>query len=171
MMEHNIIVHYAAEKGYFAAKKEIERLLLSLGDKKPVIDKLKDGFIIGVKTLLDAKEVILELKEKFFANPDEFSATEKWIPVETWSPAGISYMQKELKEMLPQISAGERWSASIESWGRTPSNEEILLMLKSLIKEMFVEDSGSKVVFIEFQGDECAISILRPDDIFVVIPL
>ena len=40
MNNYNLLVHYSSEKGYFSARKEIEKTLISLGDKKPIIDKL-----------------------------------------------------------------------------------------------------------------------------------
>ena len=170
-MDYNLIVHYSSEKGYFSARKEIEKFLVSLGEKKPVIDKLRDGSVIGIKTNRSVNDLIEELKEKSFANPGEFSATERWIPIEVWCPAGLSRIQREINDMLAQISSGERWSAEIETWGRTPSSDEILQLLKNSIKERFVDEGGSKTVFIEFQGDECAISILKPNDVFVVIQI
>lgn len=170
-MDYNILVHYVQEKGYFAARKEIERTIISLGDKKAAIDKLQDGYVIGVKTTLEAKEVIQELKEMAFKNPGEFNATEKWIPIDSWCPAGLTAIQKEIKEMKQQIRPGERWMAEVETWQRTPTAEEIIHLLKNEIKENYVEERGTKVVFIEFQGEQAAISILKQDDSFTVVPL
>ena len=169
MNAYNLLVHYSAEKGYFSARKEIEKSLVECGDKKPVIDKLIEGNVIGVKTVLEPKEVIQELKEKSFKNPQEFSATTKWIPVESWCAAKMSSIETEIKDMRQQINAGERWSAEIETWQRGPTDEEIVHMLKRVINERFVEEHGSKTIFVEFQGDQAAISILRQDDVFVVV--
>lgn len=170
-MDYNLLVHYSSEKGYFSARKEIEKLLISLGDKKPVIDKLTDGSVIGVKTVLDPKEVISELKEKAISNPAEFLATKKWVPIEYWCAASKSAIETEIKDMRQQINAGERWSIDIENWGRTPTSEELLQLFKSIIPERFVEESGSKTIFVEFQGKDAAISIIKPTDIFVVVEI
>lgn len=169
-MNHNIIVHYNPEKGYLAARKEIEKTLTDLGDKKPSIEKTPDGSVIGITTKLNAKELIKDLKEKTYENPAEFTATKKWIPIEEWSDANINAMQKQIKEMLPQISAGERWTAQIETWNKQPA-EPILQMLKETIQQNYVEEGGTKIAFIEIQGDKTAISILKPDDIFEVIDM
>lgn len=168
-MDYNFLVHYFSDAGYLAARREIERHLIELGDKKALIEKARDGSVIGVRTVLEPKAVVQELKEKAVENPAEFSATEKWVPVECWCPAGIETIKKEVFGILEQISLHERWSVEIETWGRGPFAEEIVQVLKRIISGVFVESSASKIVFVEFQGDEAAVSILKPDDFFVVV--
>ncbi len=171
MNNYNLLVHYSSEKGYFSARKEIEKTLISLGDKKPIIDKLTDGSVIGVKTILEPKEVISELKEKAILNPSEFLATKKWVPIEYWCAANRNAIETEIKDLRSQINAGERWSIDIETWGRNPNSEELLQLFKNIIPERFVEESGSKTIFVEFQAKEAAISIIKPIDIFVVVEM
>ncbi|MBI4141627.1 hypothetical protein HY484_01740 [Candidatus Woesearchaeota archaeon] len=168
-MEYNLLVHYFQDVGYLSARREIERHLISLGDKKALIEKSRDGSVVGVRTVLEPKELIQELKEKFVQNPSEFSSTEKWIPVETWCAAGVENIKKAVSGMIEQINNNDRWSAEVETWGRGPFVEEILQILKHIISARFVEVSSSKIVFVEFQGSEAAISILKPDDIFLVV--
>lgn len=168
-MEYNLLVHYSADAGYFEAKKEVEQHLIALGDKKAIIDKLSNNCTIGVKTSLEVKEFIGELKELSFTNPDEFSATTKWVPVQEWCAAGLAAMSKTVRDIKDNIGVGERWGVDIETWGRSPSRDEIILGLKQVISNRFVEEHGSKLVFVEFVGDEAAISILKPNDVFVVI--
>ena len=168
-VEYNLLVHYFGDAGYLAARREIERHLIALGDKKALIEKTRDGRVIGVKTVLEPKEIIQELKEKAVENPAEFSATENWIPVDNWCNASLDGIKKKVLGMLEQINPNERWSAEIETWGRGPFAEEILSVLKRIISARFVEEAASKIVFVEFQAAECAVSILRQDDIFRVV--
>lgn len=169
-MSYNLLVYYNPAAGYLAARREIERNLMALGDKKVVVEKVQDGSIIGVRTVLEPKEVIQELKERAFKNPSEFSATTKWIPVSDWCNVDLKIIEKKISSLLPEINVGERWSAEIETWQKS-SVEEILTMLKNIIKERFVEEHSSKIVFIIFVGNEAAISIVRPDDIFTVVTI
>ncbi|MBW3019564.1 hypothetical protein KY329_05265, partial [Candidatus Woesearchaeota archaeon] len=46
-------------------------------------DLLMPGWI-GVKTDLDAKDIIEDVKDRFSTNPEYVKATKRWIPVDHW---------------------------------------------------------------------------------------
>lgn len=67
------------------ARREIAYFLSQLGDEKPIIESTVACGIIGVKTRLNAREVIKKLQILFSQHPNSFQYTLKWTPIDLWT--------------------------------------------------------------------------------------
>jgi tRNA(Ser,Leu) C12 N-acetylase TAN1 len=68
---------------------EICSFLTRFGDNEPLVEPTIARGIMGVRTHLDSRAVIKELKTFFDEEPTKFQYTLKWIPVDLKKPDKI----------------------------------------------------------------------------------
>jgi tRNA(Ser,Leu) C12 N-acetylase TAN1 len=101
------------------ARREIDYLVKQLGDDEPVIKPTKARGIMGVKTHLDSREVIKDLKTLFEKDPNIFQFTLKWVPVDLWVDSDIEAMKEAVAQIKDKIKLGERCRMTVENGAAT----------------------------------------------------
>jgi len=149
------------------ARREIADVLKLLGDEHPVIERTVARGIIGVKTLLDSREVIHGLKRLFTKDPLAFQFTSKWVPTDFWTHSDMKSMKEAVINIRDRIRAGERWRMTVEKRRYTLYHKiDIIKELAELIKEKVDLKNPDKIVRIDIIGKYAAITVLSPEEVF-----
>jgi len=166
LYDFNLLVSYSwAVVG--RARCEIAYFLRLLGDEKPVIRRTIARGILGVKTRLDSREVVRELKTLFNKDPSAFQYTLKWVPVDLWTNSDIESMKERVAQIKDKVKHGERWRMTVEKRRYTLHHKiDIIKALAELIDEKVDLTSPDKIVRIDIIGKYAGVSVLSPHEIF-----
>jgi tRNA acetyltransferase TAN1 len=152
---------------YRPAIREIQGVLRKMGDESPIVKSTLARGIIGVKTALNPREVIKEVRRVFDTNPLFLESTIKWVPIDAWTDSDIESMKTTLEGLKGNILPGEKWGMKVEKRRYTLHHSiEIIKELAELIDEKVDLENPDKNVRIEILGKNAGISVLRPDEIF-----
>lgn len=166
MYEFNLLV--SCSWGAFRqARGEILKILRMLGDEHPEIRSTIARGIIGVRTSIDAREVVREVKRLFEQEPPLLNYTLKWIPVDTWSCSDLDSMKLAVKELKNKILPGEKWRITLEKRRYTRHHSiEIIKELAELIDEKVDLEKPDKILRIDVIGKYAGFAVLKLGDIF-----
>lgn len=149
------------------ASREIAYFLRLLGDEEPFIERTVARGIIGVKTRLDSKEVVGQLKVLFNKDPSGFRYTLKWVPVDLWTSSDIESMRTAVEQVKDRIKHGERWRMTVEKRRYTVHHKiDIITALAELIDERVDLKNPDKILRIDIIGKFAGVSVLSPQEIF-----
>lgn len=168
MYDYNLLVSYWWSH-HGKAKREIVDILKRLGDEVPVVERTIAQGIIGLKTNLDSREIIRELRKFFSENPFVFQFTLKWVPVDLWTLSDMESMKEGVVRLRNMIQAGERWRMTVEKRRYTQHHKtEIIRELANLIDEKVDLENPEKILRLDIIGNQAGIAVLTPQEIFSV---
>ena len=154
---------------YGKAKKEIAQVLEMLGDESPFVKRTIAEGIIGVKTRLNSREVVYELRRLFDEDPFVFQYTLKWVPVDLWTFSDMDSMKEGVRKLRNRILAGERWRMTVEKRRYSLHHKiEVIRELADLIDEKVDLENPEKILRVDIIGRYAGISVLIPQDVFSV---
>jgi tRNA acetyltransferase TAN1 len=149
------------------ARREIDYLVKQLGDDDPVIRPTIARGIIGVKTRLDSREVVEELKTLFEKDPNIFQFTLKWVPVDLWVDSDIEAMKEAVAQIKDKIKLGERWRMTVEKRRSNLYHTiDIIKALADLINEKVGLKNPDKILRLDIIGKSAGLSVVTPQEIF-----
>ena len=167
--EYNILVS-CSWSDFRRAKEEIIQILKILGDESPVVKRTVAQGIIGARTHLDSREVVIGLRKLFDEDPFTFRYTLKWVPVDLWTRSDMESLKEGVRKLRNKIHAGERWRMTVEKRRYTQYHKiEIITELAELIDEKVNLENPEKILRIDIIGKYAGISVLTPKDIFSVV--
>lgn len=156
----------------WAAKQEITRLLKTLGDENPIVKGTLARGIIGVKTSLDPRAVVQELKTIQSNDPTVFQHTLKWVPVDLWVESDLDSMREAVRSLKDMIRQGERWRMTVEKRRYTLHHKiDIIRELAELVDEQVDLKNPDRIVRIDILGKYAGLSVLSPQEIFSAVRL
>jgi tRNA acetyltransferase TAN1 len=154
---------------YGEAKKEITQILEMLGDESPLVKRTIAEGIIGVKTRLDPRKVVNELRRLFDEDPFALQYTLKWVPVDLWTLSDIDSMKQGVGNLRNRIHSGERWRMTVEKRRYSLHHKiEIIRELADLVDEKVDLKNPEKILRVDIIGRYAGMSVLKPQDIFSV---
>lgn len=154
---------------YGKAKKEITYILKTLGDESPIVKRTIAKGIIGVKTKLDSREVIYELRRLFNEDPFVFLYTLKWVPVDLWTFSDVDSMKEGVRKLKNRIHAGERWRMTVEKRRYSLHHKiEVIRELADLIDEKVDLENPEKILRVDIIGKYASVAVLKPQDMFSI---
>ena len=152
---------------HHGARAEIIRLLKRLGDEHPLVKHTPAKGLIGVRTVLPAREVTKGLRAMVAEDPSLLYHTRKWVPVDLWTRSDIDSMKEAVMEIRDRIKDGETWRMTVEKRRYTACHRiEIIKVLAELIGAKVDLDHPDKILRIDLIGRYAAISVLTPEEIF-----
>jgi tRNA acetyltransferase TAN1 len=162
----DLLVSYSWGR-FFLARDEIVRILRRFGDTRPEVKKSAVMGIAIVHTCLDNREVIRRCHE-LYESEAVFEFAIKWVPVDYWSQTDLDAINQVIKDHISNRIAGN------ETWGMTVKKRRWQEYHTIDIVEYLAESIDSKVdlrhpdwiVWVDVVGNETAISLLKPEDIF-----
>lgn len=167
MYDYNLLISYKWQ--FERARKEVKSLLLKLGDEEPVIEKTIARGVLGVKTKINNRQVIEEIRKLYTENPWQIDEAIKWTPVDHWCLAELEEMKNIVAEVKDQIKTGEKWAMEVEKRRYTKYHTiEIIKALADLIEEKVDLSKPDKILRIEIIGEFAGITVLKPDEIFSI---
>lgn len=165
-MDPNLIVSYSSSAGYLAGKNEIHAILTKLGDQKSEQELLIPG-IIGVATVLKARNIIEELHDMTASDPDAIKCTLKWVPADYWCDATLESIKTTVKEEIKDLFvADDQYIVEILPHRTSLKPEDILTTIKPLLRGKINADHPQKILSIELFDKKASITLLKPKDIF-----
>ncbi len=166
--DYNVLVS-CSWSNYRRAKEEVIEIFTMLGDANPVVTRTVARGIIGVRSHLDAREVVNRLRKLFDEDPLIFQYTLKWVPVDLWTPSDMESMKEGVKRLRNRIRSGERWRMTVEKRRYTQYHSaEIITALAELVHERVDLENPEKILRVDIIGKYAGISVLTPQDTFSV---
>lgn len=155
--------------GFRRAKGEITRVLQLLGDENPIVKPTFAKGVIGVKTRLNPREAVQELRKLFKEDPSILQHTSKWIPVDLWTYSTMAFMKRTVTELGKSILKGEKWRLTLEKRRYTLHHKiEIIRELAELIDRKVDLENPDKIIRIDIIGKYAGVSLLKPQEVFSV---
>jgi tRNA(Ser,Leu) C12 N-acetylase TAN1 len=155
-----------------AAGREIRDLLRGFGDQAPIVKHTVADGIIGVKTTLDPRGVIRDLRAVFERNPRRFRFTCKWVPVDLWTRSDLESLQAAVGRLSDRIGAGDRWRMTVERRRHSPHHaRDLIRALADLVGGTVNLAHPDKILHLDPIGDHTALSVLTPVETFSVVGL
>ncbi|HDY74801.1 MAG TPA: hypothetical protein ENH51_06800 [Euryarchaeota archaeon] len=162
MYDFNMLVSFR-RGDYWLAVGEIKRILKELEDETPIVKGTLAWGIIGVKTVLDPREVIREVRKQFIAEPMYLEHSIKWIPIDAWTASDIESMKEVLEELKETILPGEKRGMKVHKRRYTLHHSiEIIHELAELIDEKVDLENPDKIVRIDVLENNAGISVGPP---------
>ncbi|VVB80827.1 Uncharacterised protein [uncultured archaeon] len=165
-MEPNLLVSYNPNAGYFSGKAEIHNLLVKFGDQKEEMELMVPG-IIGVKTKLDARNLIEDLRERYVSDPNVLSATLKWVPADYWCDATVDVIVKTVKEEVKDMFLRDDvYAIEVINHKSDLHHEQIIEAIVPWLKGKVDLEHPQKILRIELFDKQASVTLLLPKNIF-----
>jgi len=156
---------------YYPARREALRTLKMLGDPHAT---MRWTFVMGIAvahTSLDTRQVIHHCRKLLHQEKVRFDFAVKWVPVDYWCWTDLESIKQLIDEkVLPRIQAEETWAMQVNKrrW-QTYHTIDIITALAADINRKVNLSQPDKIVWIDIIGNETAVSVLKPDEIFSAI--
>jgi tRNA(Ser,Leu) C12 N-acetylase TAN1 len=162
--EFNLLVS-CSPSGHAGARGEILKLLRFLGDEQPLVARTEARGIVGVKTTLDPRLVIEELRALLARHPRLLQYTCKWVPVDLWTLSDIDSMQKAVGQLKGRIADGETWRMSVEKRRHGTHTRQLIERLAPLVTARVDLRHPQRTLRVDIIGPFAALSVLGPAEI------
>ena len=165
-MEPNLLVSYDSKAGYLNGKNEIHNILTKLGDQKSEQELLVPG-VIGVKTSLDARRVVEDVRELFLGDPSCINATLKWVPVDFW--CNVEEIKSVVKEEIKDLVVpDDHYIIEVVKHRSALDEKQIVDSVAPMLKGKINLEHPQKILRIELFDKRASVTLLKPKDIFSV---
>lgn len=162
----NLLVS-CAWRGHMRARGEIQRLLAGFGDPRASVRRTLARGILGVRTSLDAREVVAKLRALREADPLALQFTCTWVPVDCWTTSEIEAMEAAILQLRDRITPDQTWRMTVEKCRYTRLHRiEIIHALAELISAKVNLEHPDRILRVDILGTHAGLSVLAPDDIF-----
>ena len=112
------------------------------------------------------KSIIRKLLKLASSNKGIFGKTHRYIPVDKWTSAKVSDMQKAIKSLVPEIKKNDKWKMELDKryYHKMDYNELIMKLTDVVDREKIDLQRPDKIIKVEIIGSNAAISVLKPDE-------
>ena len=149
------------------AKAEVTKIIATVGDDRPVVQMTLARGVIGVKTCLNPRSVILALHALYEKDPSAVRHTLKWVPVDIWTRSDLESIKEGVASLKGSIGPDESWRMTVEKRRYTALHKiDIIKEVAELIDQKVDLENPSKIVRIDIIGPQAGISVLKPDEFF-----
>ena len=152
------------------ARREIVTRLRALGDEAPEVGPLLTRGIRGVRTSLDPRRVVVELRALCVRSPGAFRFTWRWVPVDLWTGTDLESMRQGVASLRGRIGPGESWRLTLER--RAEDHLEahtVIVALAALIDAKVDLSRPDKILLVEIFRDRVALAVVGPSELFSVV--
>lgn len=159
MPKANLLITYSpAHPG--KARDEALALLDEMGEKPEFLESDVEGvFLVSVS---DPKKIARNLSGLCREEPEKFSCTFKWIPVDMWVSSDIGDMLKAVKALQDGIKGGEKWKMDVakRKFEKHSVTEIIEALTEAVDKPNVDLKNPEKIIRVDIIGEHAAISLL-----------
>lgn len=127
--------------------------------------------IAVVQTSLDNRQVIHQCRDLLQQGKMRFDFAVKWVPVDYWCWTELDSIKQLIDDkVLSRIHPDETWAMQVNKrrW-QTYHTIDIITALAADIDRNVNLSHPDKIVWVDIIGNETAVSVLKPDEIFSVI--
>ena len=152
------------------ARREITARLRALGDEAPEIGPLLTRGIRAVRTSLDPRLVVADLRALCMRSPGAFRFTWRWVPVDLWTGPDLEAMRQGVAGLRERIGQGESWRLTLEVRTQDhPDARTVIAALAALIDARVDLSHPDKILLVEIFQDRVALAVLGPSEVFSVV--
>ncbi|MBI4451618.1 hypothetical protein HY642_06605 [Candidatus Woesearchaeota archaeon] len=162
-----LLVSYPQSAGYLNARSQVLDVLRMHGDDEAEAELAGSG-ALKVKTSLDVRELIEDLRHKYAMDPQLYRATKRWLPVDMWCRADVQSIVDAVKSWqgwLPENT----WAPEVEIIDGILTSEQVEEALTKGTAHPLSWARPSYIVQIVLFRNEAAISIRKEKDVFLVL--
>lgn len=147
------------------AELELREVLKQAGEKPQIGQTEVEGlFKVAVS---DARKAAAKIRNLCSSNPNLFSVTHHFTPIDNWCQAEVAAMQKVIKAVSAGIGQSEKWKMGLNKrhWDKL-EGAQLIIKLTDVVERKNVDlDHPQKIVQVEIIGKEAGIALLTPQDI------
>jgi tRNA acetyltransferase TAN1 len=148
---------------------ELRYLFGEIGDSASTVNKTSVAGLIAAKTAFDSFEVIEKFRKILRERPYEFRYTLRIIPIDRVVRTDLGEIQRVATEVGSKIVEGETFRVTIEKRFTETRTRDIIEAAAANIKRKVDLHKPDKVLLIEVIGGLTGVSVIKPDDILVVM--
>ena len=161
----NLIVHYGSA-GYLAAKMEIHAILTKLGDQKEEQDLLAPG-VIGVTTKLDARKIVVDVKDHYVSDPESIRATYKWEPADNWCDAATDAITKIIREDIREfMMPDDLYTIEVDEHNSKLAKDEVIKAAAKYMRGKLDHERPNKTLVIELFDTKACVTLALKKEMF-----
>jgi tRNA acetyltransferase TAN1 len=144
-------------------------LLGEIGDSAPTVDKTGISGLIAAKTAFNPFDVIERFRKILRERPYEFRYTLRIIPVEKVVRTDLGEIQRTAMELSSKIGGDETFRVTVEKrFTETPTQDIIEAAAANIEREVNL-NNPDKILLIEVIGRLTGVSVIKPEEILVVM--
>jgi tRNA acetyltransferase TAN1 len=148
---------------------ELWYLLGEIGDSTSTVDKTGVAGLIVAKTAFNPFEVMEKFRNIVHERPYEFRYTLRIIPIEKVVRTDLGEIQRVAAELSSKIAERETFRVTVEKrFTETPTRDIIEAAAANIDRKVDLNKPG-KILLIEVIGGLTGVSVIKPDDILVVM--
>ena len=151
------------------AKEEVESLFKEAKEKAKYIESGIQGmFWIIVK---DARKIVKKALEEAKKNPERFSVTYHYTPIDKWCKSTVKDMQNVIKKFEKDIKKTERWKMELDKKHHKGGDTiELILKLTEAVNKPKVDlEKPEKIIKVEIVGNKAGLALLKADELLNTI--
>lgn len=150
-----------------------KELLYLLKDELDDVDaqtsKTKIRGLVVAKTLLDPFKVIENFREILSERPYEFRYALRIIPIEQIVPTDLAEIKKAAKQLTDRIGVNQSFRVTIEKRHTMLHSKDLIDVAVDGINRKVDLKNPDLILQLEIIGELTGISLIKPNDILVVI--
>jgi tRNA acetyltransferase TAN1 len=140
-----------------------------LGDAEAQTSKTKIRGLIVAKTSLDPYVTMEKLRGILQERPYEFRYALRIVPIERVVPTDLQEIKKVSLELAQRIGEEETFRVTVEKRFTALHSKDIIEAAASEIKRKANLENPDKILQIEVLGALTGISLLKPNDVILVL--
>jgi tRNA acetyltransferase TAN1 len=148
---------------------ELSYLLEETGDSASKVEKTGVSGLIVAKTTCYPFNVIKKLREILHERPYEFRYTLRIIPIEKVVRTDLGQIQSASTELGLRIMEKETFRITLEKRFTQTHTRDIIEAAAANIKREVNLNNPDKILLIEVVGGLTGLSLIKPDEILVVM--
>jgi tRNA(Ser,Leu) C12 N-acetylase TAN1 len=123
--------------------------------------------LLAVRTALDARAVVRELRALREREPGRLRFTCKWAPVDAWTAADLEALREAVEGLRERIGPRQRWRMTVDKHRHERYHrDEVIRALAPLVDAPVDLTHPERILKIDLIGAEAALAVVGPEDIF-----
>jgi tRNA acetyltransferase TAN1 len=154
-------------RGHWPAMGEVQSLLARFGDPRASVRRTLARGILGVRTSLDAREIIARLRALRAADPLAFQHTCIWVPIDLWTTSEIDAMREAVLQLRDRIAPDHTWRMIVKKRRYTRQHTiDIIRALADLVPQKVDLRHPDRILRVDILGNYAGLSVLTAEEIF-----
>ncbi|MBI2176583.1 hypothetical protein HYU40_04550 [Candidatus Woesearchaeota archaeon] len=147
------------------AELELREVLRQAGEKPQIGQTEVEGlFKVAVS---NARATAAKIRNLCHSNPNLFSVTHHYTPIDSWCQSEVSAMQKLIRSASAGIGQNEKWKLGLNKrhWDKLEGGQLIIKLTEVVDRKNVDLDNPDKIVQVEIIGKEAGVALLTQKDV------
>lgn len=147
------------------AEIELMEVLRQAGEKPQIGQTEVEGlFKVAVS---NARAAAAKIRNLCHSNPNLFSVTHHYTPIDSWCQSEVSAMQKLIRSASAGIGQNDKWKMGLNKrhWDKLEGAQLIIKLTEVVDRKKVDLGNPEKIVQVEIIGKEAGVALLTPKDV------